>query len=118
MDSGSLACTLLLTHRLCRGMKRPLLIMKHDLAPSEHYKHIRMMIVPPIDERERHRHEVSIVAIELWPQENLRMRAVSPWKLADLDMAMQVEREEVTGYSRRFVAHKGNDLEGTQPSIV
>src|SRR5438874_1074833 len=99
-------------------MKRPLLIMKHNLAPSKHHKHIGMMIVPTIDELERHRHQISIVAIELRPQKDSRMRAVSPWKLDDLDTAMQVERDEVARHPRRFVAHKGIDLEGAWPSIV
>ena len=98
--------------------KCPLLIAKHNAAPPKHEQHIGMMIMPTIDERVRHRHEVGIVPVELWSQEDPCMCAVAPWKLNNLDAPMQVERDKMTGCSCRFVADEGIDLVRAWPTIV
>ena len=99
-------------------MKRPLLIAKHDVALSKHHEHIGMMIMPPIDELQRHWHKIGIVAIELRPEVHPRMHRITSWKLHDLDVAMQVQCNEVTRHVRGFMAHKGIDLVSAWPSIM
>src|SRR5947209_4077139 len=80
-----------------RGTKRPLLIAKHQVTLPERHHHIRMMVMAGIDEVQRHRHQIGMVPVKLWPQKDSGMRAVSTWKLNDLNTSMQVERDEVTG---------------------
>jgi hypothetical protein len=57
---------------LRRRPKRPLFIAKHDLALSEHHKHIRMMVMSCIDELHCHRYQIGIVSRELGPEVHLR----------------------------------------------
>ncbi len=71
-----------------------------------------------IDERERHRHEIGIVPIELGAQEDPCVRAVAAWKLDDFDTPVQVERDKMTGYPRRFMADEGIDLVRARSTIA
>src|SRR5690349_16594771 len=90
-----------------RGMKRPLLIAKHQVTLPKQHDHLRIMIVPRIDKLQRHRYQISIVPIQLWPEVDPCMGRITSWKLKNLNATMQIERKKVAlSLPRRFMAHK------------
>jgi hypothetical protein len=99
-------------------MKRSLFIPKHHMAIPEYDQHIRVMVMPTIDELELHWYQIRIGPIELRPQKDPHMRAVTPWELDDLDTTMQIERDEVARHVRRLMTYKRINLKSPWPSIV
>src|SRR5450432_1132624 len=55
----------------------------------------------------------------MWPQIDLRMRCVSRWKFNYLDLAFEIQRQEVTGMGNTVILpDNGVDLVGSWASIV